>query len=647
LKAKRFIISILILILTCSPLQVFAAGNARTSNTANLRGGPGIFYNVVKSLPGGTDLTITGKELGWFKVEAAGVTGYISDTLVTITDPSVAAKYTTVYNNYEMLATYTTRFSASDVNRNHNMELSGYKNSKVVKPGEAFSFNRNTGNSTTTANGWRESIVIVNKERVRGIGGGICQTSSTIHSAVRQIRGLTILERHPHSIPVGYVPIVNEAMVNYGSADFRFRNDLGYSIYVDVKISHTSGSLTASVYKINTDSPSKPPEPPKPKDTPQDIKRAYISQMKTIMSNPRSLLQTIKSDIPESNISYIECHFTIEDIDKNGKYDLLLYYTIHTNNGGSSTYNLLYSFNTENMYLAKTNLAIADGSELQRVSAFKNTSTNTVSWFTLDFGKGTATEITSGFKDGKVYTIPELMNSHVEYRVNKTPMSYEEVVAFEKSPLFKPNTVASVSVNGQLIKYNLPPQTIEDRVYIEMRSLFESLGYTVEYDDATRRTVVSSGAEQIILENGYESKEVIHIKDGIQESIPVEIPIRIVEDRTVFPLRLAGEILGYEVGWDGNSFTAYLDKVVAFDASSGDIIDGSMPEDGYDIVYDGRDDDILEPNEMTEQIEAPEETGEVLPEVQEEVDPSSFEEISVVEEIGEPVIDTDETNING
>ncbi len=641
MKTKRLIVSILLIsfILNCFPINVFAASNAKTSSAANVRKGPGIYYDIITTLAGGTPINVLGKELGWYKVQTGNTTGYITETLVTITDSATASQYGGSQSSYEKLASYTTRFSASDLNRNHNMELAGTKNSVIVKPGAVFSFNRNTGNSTTTANGWRESIVLVNKERVKGIGGGICQTSSTIHSAVKQVKGLTILERHPHSLPVGYVPVENEAMVNYGSADFKFRNDLSYSIYIEVKINHSSGSLTATVYKVNpagspSSSPTQPsvtppPEPPKPKDTQADVKRAYVNNMKTIMSNPKSILKTVKSDISEANVHYIEIYFTIEDIDKDGKYDNLIHYIVHTKDGTAYNYYLLYSFNTENMYLVKTYYAGNNSNEVLETKAYKNNNSGAILWYTVNHNTAKVTEIKPGFKEGKTYDWSSFISENTAFTANKTLMTYEAVVAFEKSSLFKPNTIASVNLDGVNIKYNIPPQTINDRIYIEMRSLFESLGYTITYDNSTRETVIGNDSEQFILKSGYESKEVIHIRDGVETAIAVEIPIKLVSDRTMFPLRFAGELIGYDIYWDSNSFTAYL--------TSGNVIDiEEAAEQEFDVIYDGRSEEDLPIIEANEVDAAPEADN-------------AFEEISVPEEIGQPTVQdasTDEVTVN-
>jgi vancomycin resistance protein YoaR len=143
------------------------------------------------------------------------------------------------------IGSYTTSFSSSDANRNYNILLSSNSiDGKIVMPGEVFSFNDATG-LRDRANGYRESIVIVNKKPVPGVGGGVCQTSSTLYNAVAKT-GVEIVERHNHSLPVGYVPAGKDATVADYSLDFRFRNSFDYPIFIKSDI--TGNSVTVRVY---------------------------------------------------------------------------------------------------------------------------------------------------------------------------------------------------------------------------------------------------------------------------------------------------------------------------------------------------------------------------------------------------------------
>lgn len=77
-----------------------------------------------------------------------------------------------------------------------------------------------------------------------GIGGGICQTSSTLFNAVDQL-GIRITERHHHSLNIGYVPTGRDATVSYGSLDFKFQNTSGAPFLI--KTYYSKGSLTIAI----------------------------------------------------------------------------------------------------------------------------------------------------------------------------------------------------------------------------------------------------------------------------------------------------------------------------------------------------------------------------------------------------------------
>ncbi|MCH5583930.1 VanW family protein [Shimazuella sp. AN120528] len=123
----------------------------------------------------------------------------------------------------KLLASYTTFYNNSMDNRSHNVELSAKAiDHIVVMPGEIFSFNQTVGRRTI-ARGYREAKIIVKGEYSEGIGGGICQTSSTLFNSVDQAK-LTIIERKSHSRDVPYVPKNKDATVSWGGPDFKFKN---------------------------------------------------------------------------------------------------------------------------------------------------------------------------------------------------------------------------------------------------------------------------------------------------------------------------------------------------------------------------------------------------------------------------------------
>lgn len=162
---------------------------------------------------------------------------------IEITEPRLKAESLKKINR--VIGTYTTRFSANDTNRNYNIRLSANAvNKKIVLPEEVFSFNDNTG-LRDEANGYKESIVIEGNEFVPGIGGGVCQTSTTMYNAVLEA-GLQVIERSPHSEPISYVPKGRDAAVSDGLLDFRFKNNTKAPIFIST--STGSNSITMTIY---------------------------------------------------------------------------------------------------------------------------------------------------------------------------------------------------------------------------------------------------------------------------------------------------------------------------------------------------------------------------------------------------------------
>ncbi len=139
--------------------------------------------------------------------------------------------------NEVTVATYTTKFNRTDTNRNKNIELSANAlNHVIVGKGDYFSFNTMVG-PRNRENGYQQAPEIVNKKLVMGIGGGVCQTSSTLFNAIDQLP-VKYIERNHHSLHVGYVPEGRDATVSYGMLDFRFQNTSGvpfliHTIYGD------------------------------------------------------------------------------------------------------------------------------------------------------------------------------------------------------------------------------------------------------------------------------------------------------------------------------------------------------------------------------------------------------------------------------
>lgn len=144
----------------------------------------------------------------------------------------------------ENLATYVTEFAGGSKGRIHNIQLAAEKvNGTTVEPGTVFSFNDTVG-PTGKSSGFKKARIFVNGKDAEGYGGGVCQVSSTIYNAALAA-GLEIVERHPHSKPVAYVPENKDAATSYGGKDFRFKNSTKAPVVV--RASANEGLLTVKI----------------------------------------------------------------------------------------------------------------------------------------------------------------------------------------------------------------------------------------------------------------------------------------------------------------------------------------------------------------------------------------------------------------
>ena len=131
----------------------------------------------------------------------------------------------------EPVAVYTTDMGASSANRIHNIHLLGdMLDGTLIRPGEVFSFNRVLG-PRTPERGFLEGHAIVGGVLVPSIGGGVCQTATTIFNAAFEA-GLPIIERHNHAYYISHYPLGRDATVAWDGPDLRFGNDLRNAILI-------------------------------------------------------------------------------------------------------------------------------------------------------------------------------------------------------------------------------------------------------------------------------------------------------------------------------------------------------------------------------------------------------------------------------
>lgn len=148
---------------------------------------------------------------------------------VVATAPAVTKS--DLLNIKDILGEFSTEFNASDYDRVSNLSLATKNTSNVLLlPEDVFSFNKIVGPRLENY-GFKMAKIIVNNEYVSGIGGGICQVSSTLYNAVLY-SNLEIVERKNHSLPSTYVDMGRDATISGDYIDLKFKNNTGYPIYI-------------------------------------------------------------------------------------------------------------------------------------------------------------------------------------------------------------------------------------------------------------------------------------------------------------------------------------------------------------------------------------------------------------------------------
>jgi vancomycin resistance protein YoaR len=143
-----------------------------------------------------------------------------------------------------LVSTYTTVYGGV-ANRIHNVQLvANLIDRKLIAPGATFSFNQATG-ERTAAKGFLEAPVIINGELKTGLGGGVCQVSTTVFNAAYEA-GLRITERTNHALYISHYPQGRDATVNYPNVDLKFVNDTGHWLLLRTFVG--SSELTVALF---------------------------------------------------------------------------------------------------------------------------------------------------------------------------------------------------------------------------------------------------------------------------------------------------------------------------------------------------------------------------------------------------------------
>ncbi len=139
------------------------------------------------------------------------------------------------------LSTFSTKVADSTGARKSNVKLALEKfNGKIIAAGETISFNDVTG-PHSISNGYKIATIIYNGQFVDGVGGGVCQASTTMYNALI-LGGIDVLEANKHTLPVKYVPLALDAMVS-NSSDLVFKNQTCSPIYIKTWCDENSVSV--------------------------------------------------------------------------------------------------------------------------------------------------------------------------------------------------------------------------------------------------------------------------------------------------------------------------------------------------------------------------------------------------------------------
>lgn len=183
--------------------------------------------------------TITDSVNG-LRVDKNALYSDINEQFLTSNNVSVELKFieeipaiTKEYNQTltQKISHYSTNVADNTGGRKHNVCLAlDQFNGFIINPKEQVSFNAITGEHSIE-NGYKTATIIYNGEFTDGIGGGVCQASSTLYNALL-LGGVQIDEVHKHTLPVRYVPYALDAMVNEHTHDLKFTNTSDYPIYI-------------------------------------------------------------------------------------------------------------------------------------------------------------------------------------------------------------------------------------------------------------------------------------------------------------------------------------------------------------------------------------------------------------------------------
>lgn len=188
------------------------------------------------------NISITDEKVG-YKIDEQKLISQIEENIYILDDinipiDTIKPKYTKEYFSKinGVIGEASTSFNSSGAGRVNNIKISARAfNGRIVHPGENVSYNSTLG-PVNISTGYQDAPVIVAGDLQPGVGGGICQTSTTLYNALLNA-DLTVTERSHHSIPSAYIDKGLDAVIAADYLDLKFRNDFDYPIYISSWVS--------------------------------------------------------------------------------------------------------------------------------------------------------------------------------------------------------------------------------------------------------------------------------------------------------------------------------------------------------------------------------------------------------------------------
>jgi vancomycin resistance protein YoaR len=181
-------------------------------------------------------------------ITAAATEGHVAQVELGAHQPDLTTAKANALGIREKLTSFTTEMGVSSSNRIQNVHLmADFIDGTVIQPGAVFSFNDVVG-PRTSERGFLEGQEIIGSLVLPSIGGGVCQTATTLFNDAFEL-GLPILERTNHNLYLSHYPLGRDATVAWGGPDFKFKNDLKHGILI--KTSYTDSTLTFTFYGTN------------------------------------------------------------------------------------------------------------------------------------------------------------------------------------------------------------------------------------------------------------------------------------------------------------------------------------------------------------------------------------------------------------